>query len=292
MSDEPGLFEVPDDAYVLPPPKEELTRGQQRKRLVLTRISRGEHPLGRIRLHTDAASGREGDGLRCGTCRFRELVGGNQRSYPKCRLPLVVGGRETYPRDTGCESSDIAAWWPACADYRAEVEKSAVISDCGRYRYELRRVWDPTGPLLEFIMLNPSTADASVDDPTIRRCIAFAMAWGYGGIVVRNLFAFRATNPGALLAIWEGSLSGGDYHGGADDLGPAIGPENFDYLARMDADCTIAAWGAHAATLEWWAAGHRIERRNLFCLGTNANGSPKHPLYVRADCTPIRWEKP
>lgn len=121
---EPGLFEVPDDAYVIPPAPEVLTRGERRKRLVATRIARGEHPLGRIRLHADAASGREGDGLRCKTCRFRELMGGHQRSYPKCRLPLVIGGHETFPRDTGCESSDIAAWWPACTDYQSREDKS------------------------------------------------------------------------------------------------------------------------------------------------------------------------
>lgn len=121
---EPGLFEVPAEAYVVPPAPEELTRGERRKRLVLTRIARGEHPLGRIRLHADAAAGREGQGLRCKTCRFRELMGGNQRSYPKCRLPLVIGEGETYPRDTSSESSDIAAWWPACTDYQPKEEKS------------------------------------------------------------------------------------------------------------------------------------------------------------------------
>lgn len=118
----------------------------------------------------------------------------------------------------------------------------AVISDCGRYRYELGRRWDD-GPLLEFDMLNPSTANAERNDPTIVRCVGFAKSW-------------------------------------------------VDYLARDDADCTIAAWGAHAAALEWFAAGNRIVKRNLFCLGTNQGGSPKHPLYVRADTTPIRWETP
>lgn len=166
---------------------------------------------------------------------------------------------------------------------------SAVLSDCDTYRYELTRRWDD-GPLLEFIMLNPSSADATVDDPTIRRCIGFAKKWGYGALVVRNLFALRATNPGALLSYWVGSFAEGNYRGGADNLGPAIGPLNAEYLARDDADCTIAAWGAHAAALEWFAAGHRIERRNLFCLGTNAGGSPKHPLYVPSSRTPERWE--
>lgn len=148
----------------------------------------------------------------------------------------------------------------------------AVVSECGRYRYELGRRWDD-GPLLEFIMLNPSTADASADDPTIRRCVGFARRWGYGAIVVRNLYALRATNPEVLL----------------NYSGDAFGPENAHYLGRDNADCTIVAWGAHAATLGWFAAGRRIERPDPFCLGVNANGSPKHPLYVPSIRTPIRW---
>lgn len=155
----------------------------------------------------------------------------------------------------------------------------ATVSACGRYRYELTRRWDDSGPLLEWIMLNPSTADADADDPTIRRCIGFAKRWGYGAIVVRNLYALRATNPQVLL----------NYLGGLADLIPAIGPENFAYLNKIDADCTIAAWGAHAAGLEWHAAGLRIKRRNLFCLGANRGGSPKHPLYVPSSRTPTPW---
>lgn len=163
-------------------------------------------------------------------------------------------------------------------DATPPVECSAVISDCGLYRYELRRVWDPTGPLLEFVMLNPSTADASTDDPTIRRCIGFAKRWGYGGIVVRNLYALRATNPEVLL----------------NYSGDAYGPRNDRYIADDVADCTIVAWGAHAATLSERAIAV-IEvlgffRPRLFCLGTNANGSPKHPLYVPASRTPVIWQ--
>jgi hypothetical protein len=66
---------------------------------------------------------------------------------------------------------------------------------CEVYRYELRRVWDAQLGLACWVMLNPSTADANEDDPTIRRCVNFARTWGYGGIVVRNLFALRATDP-------------------------------------------------------------------------------------------------
>ena len=156
-------------------------------------------------------------------------------------------------------------------------ESWATISDCGQFRYELGRRWD-AGPLLEFIMLNPSTADADVDDPTIRRCIAFAKQWGYGALVVRNLYAYRATDPTELA-----------------NAADPIGPENRDYLTRTDADCTIAAWGAHPAAVGWWNGypfGWQrtvIQRPALFCLGTNANGSPKHPLYVPSSRTPTPW---
>lgn len=165
--------------------------------------------------------------------------------------------------------------------------KGADLSDCGRYRYELTRQWDQDGPLIEFIMLNPSSADAEVDDPTIRRIIGsekrpgFARQWGYGRAVVRNLYAYRATHPEELVNV--------------DD---PVGPRNREYLSRDDADCTIVAWGADPAAEGWWNGypfGWQpsvIQRRALFCLGTNANGSPKHPLYVRADRTPTRWEAP
>ncbi len=168
-------------------------------------------------------------------------------------------------------------------DEKPAVECSAVISPSGLYRYELRRVWDPAGPLLEFVMLNPSTADASVDDPTIRRIAGsekrpgFARRWGYGGVVVHNLYALRATNPEVLL-----NYSSDPY-----------GPGNDEFIGKNVADCTIAAWGAHAATLAPDAVDTiRILnnfRPQLFCLGTNANGSPKHPLYVPASRTPVRW---
>lgn len=79
--------------------------------------------------------------------------------------------------------------------------KSAIISECGKYRYSLSRIWDENKANVLFIMLNPSTADGDVDDPTIRRCIGFAKSWGYGGIYVGNLFAYRATDPKELLKV-------------------------------------------------------------------------------------------
>src|ERR1700733_5671680 len=77
-------------------------------------------------------------------------------------------------------------------------QSTAVISDCTKYRYRLGRIWDHTSPTLAWVMLNPSIADASVDDPTIKRCISLANARGFGSIEVVNLFAWRATNPNDL----------------------------------------------------------------------------------------------
>ncbi|CPS04222.1 Uncharacterised protein [Mycobacteroides abscessus subsp. abscessus] len=114
-----GLFEVPDDAYVVPPLPEQSTASERRKRLIQTRIARGEHPLGKsIRLHDQAARVRGGEGLKCGDCVYRVM-----RRWPKCLIPLEAGGRVTYPRETGSESSDVRAWWPACAGFKARDEE-------------------------------------------------------------------------------------------------------------------------------------------------------------------------
>lgn len=146
---------------------------------------------------------------------------------------------------------------------------SAVLSKCGLYRYRLDRRW-ADGKSCGFIMLNPSTADADQDDPTIRRCIGFAKREGCGALMVGNLFAFRATDPTAMAD--------------ADD---PTGPENLHFLLnlaeRVDGPL-IAAWGSH-----WMAADHVSHwvcdtfGPRLMCLGKTKFGSPRHPLYVRAD---------
>ena len=148
----------------------------------------------------------------------------------------------------------------------------AAISPCGTYRYTLDRVWDTSLPRALFIMLNPSTADASEDDPTIRRCRSFATREGCGGLTVVNLYALRSTNPDAL----------------ATHPNP-VGPDNDLHIAlALDQRPAkvIAAWGAHlfaktratavARTLA--AHGGRLE-----CLGLTKAGDPRHPLYVRGD---------
>ncbi len=157
-----------------------------------------------------------------------------------------------------------------------EVIKGAFISDCGKYRYTLSRVWDSTKPSLTFVMLNPSTADSAVDDPTIRRCIGYARRDGYGGITVVNLFAIRATDPEILL---DSSV---DREGEYNVLWQ-------DQLIRKALDAgtpIVCAWGSHKA-----AAGvgtlfaEKVERRGVkaVCLGYTKAGAPRHPLYVSKD---------
>lgn len=157
-------------------------------------------------------------------------------------------------------------------------QRSARISACGRYRYQLSRrlVENPAerSPVL-FVMLNPSTADADQDDPTIRRCLGFARDWGHTDLVVGNLYALRATNPKALRA----------------DYRAAIGPDNDRWLRRLltVATTVVCAWGVHArpdrvARFQALAAG-----RPLFCLGTTKGGQPRHPLYVGGDTALEAW---
>lgn len=153
------------------------------------------------------------------------------------------------------------------------MNKSAVLSPDGRYRYALHRVWDETKPPVLFIGLNPSTADAERDDPTIRRCVRFARDWGYGGLAMGNLFAWRATNPADLPAD-----------------GTAVGPDNDAWLARLhqDAGLVVAAWGAHPlATARAGAVISAIP--TLYALGVTASGAPRHPLRLRADTPYARW---
>lgn len=151
----------------------------------------------------------------------------------------------------------------------------ASFSRCGTYRYALWRVWDEAAPLLNVIGLNPSTADATRDDPTIRRCVAFARRWGYGGVVVTNLFAFRAIRPVTLAR--------------APD---PVGPRNDRVLSRhaTRADGVLAAWGAKGSLRGRDAAVLAALRgRPLWSLGRTSTGAPRHPLYVRADALPLRF---
>ena len=144
---------------------------------------------------------------------------------------------------------------------------SATFSDCGRYRYTLERHWDEGQPAVLFVMLNPSTADAEKDDPTIRRCIRFAKDWGYGSLLVGNLFAWRATDPKALIGVED-----------------PVGPGNDAALVGMRdrARGVVCAWGANKAAHGTRADTVKAMLGQSWALGLTRGGMPRHPLYVPA----------
>ena len=163
------------------------------------------------------------------------------------------------------------------------MERGAVLSDNGLYRYELTRRWDD-GQSVLWVMLNPSTADADIDDPTIRRCVNFTKSWGYGGIKVVNLYAFRATDPGHLRDAFEA---------GIDPVGPDNAETLRGALAAYTTAFVVAAWGTKADP-------HRVAglatmairaRRQLRALGITKDGHPRHPLYVKGDAELIVWRE-
>lgn len=151
----------------------------------------------------------------------------------------------------------------------------AVMSDDGLYRYALTRSWEPAdaeapASVIAFVMLNPSTADADADDATVRRCRAFAHGWSYTGLLVVNLFAWRARHPEELIRTPD-----------------AVGPDNPRYLDSMlssaSVETVVAAWGAMPIAV---AHGNAFRRRAaqlgrpLYTLGLTRDGHPRHPLYL------------
>ena len=151
--------------------------------------------------------------------------------------------------------------------------RGALFSEDRVYRYTLTRVWDMDGPRMCWLLLNPSTADEKQDDPTIRRCIAFAKAWGYGGWDLVNLFAYRSTNPDVLPRVPD-----------------PFGPLNLEHIAATTrvAPLVVCGWGRKAPFDhdQRVLAMLRQYGRTLHCLGLNGDQSPKHPLYLRGDLTP------
>lgn len=155
------------------------------------------------------------------------------------------------------------------------IHKSATFSDDRRYRYTLSRIWKPGKPYTNFVGLNPSTADANFDDPTIRRCIRFAGDWGCGGMVMTNLFAFRATDPFEMKAARE----------------PVGGADNDEWIARIarDAGIVVAAWGVHGTHLGRAQEVLQMVDAAWHVLGLTKKGFPKHPLYLPSITKPVLW---
>ena len=151
------------------------------------------------------------------------------------------------------------------------VAKGAEFAESGTHRLLLYRVFDARKPVLPWIMLNPSTADDVTDDHTIRKCVAYTSRWGYGGIVVANLFTFRATSPGQMPAS-KAALNATE----ADAV--------LDILATH-APVVACGWGING---DLHGRADRVIARiskhtSLMCLGVNADGTPTHPAYQPGD---------
>jgi hypothetical protein len=151
--------------------------------------------------------------------------------------------------------------------------RSAVISADGLYRYRLVRSWSD-GSKVHFLMLNPSKADGCHDDPTVRRCMGFAESWGYGGLIVTNLFAWRSTDPDALRS--------------APD---PVGPENDQHILSAARECamTVLAWGIPGKIQGRDKAVLKLLREaNIppYCIASTATGQPGHPLFLPSRLTP------
>lgn len=152
------------------------------------------------------------------------------------------------------------------------LEQSATISEDQQYRYSLARKVSDGERILLFVGLNPSTADAKLDDPTIRRCVGFAKLWGFSWLLMGNVYAFRSTDPKKLQTVEN-----------------PVGSRNRNELDKMMAvsELVIAAWGNNSLTAEAKEIADWIVKQDKTkCLGQNKNGTPKHPLYLRASTEP------
>ena len=151
----------------------------------------------------------------------------------------------------------------------------------GDYRYYLTRFWEESKGAVVFIMLNPSTADAGHDDPTIRACVDFAKNLGYGGMYIVNLFAFRATNPDKLNEVLD-----------------PFGPENYSFVTKLCESSIvkqiICAWGSKLP-LKYPEAGRDMVKKlnhkgiTTFALKVNLDGNPTHPLYLKRLLKPFEF---
>ena len=151
------------------------------------------------------------------------------------------------------------------------MKTDASFSNCRKYRYALWRTWDESKPYAMFIGLNPSTADETDDDPTIRRCIGFSKSWGFGGLCMVNLFAFRATEPRNMMSSSE-----------------PVGCENDLWIEQLSegAGVVVAAWGNDGSFM---GRSEKIMTMlpDLKCLKINKTGEPAHPLYQPGSALPI-----
>jgi hypothetical protein len=147
------------------------------------------------------------------------------------------------------------------------MQKQAIISQDNKYRYQLSRIWDEGKPKILFIMLNPSTADANMDDPTIRRVVNFSKSWGYGGCFVGNLYAFRSTDPKELQYTDE-----------------PTGKDNIGHIRSLIGltEKVVYAWGNNQKEPVWLREIVDLP----YCIDISKKGIPKHPLYLKKELQP------
>jgi len=156
------------------------------------------------------------------------------------------------------------------------LDSGATFSKCRVYPYDLWRLWNRSERYLMVIGLNPSTADEVKNDQTVRKCIKFARHWGYGGLHMTNIFAFRATDPKRMKSHTS-----------------PIGDHNDLWLAKLAAGAgmILAAWGIHGDHLTRGADVRRMigVKLPMLCLGTTKPGQPRHPLYMQDSTIPVRF---
>lgn len=149
----------------------------------------------------------------------------------------------------------------------------AEFSPCRKYRYSLWRIWDKKRLLCSFICLNPSTADEVKNDPTVRRCINYAESWGYGGFVMLNLFAFRATVPADMFSVED-----------------PVGKNNDNYIKHWvdKSAIVVLAWG-NGGLFNSRCNDVLRYLKTPYCLSITNQGQPSHPLYLKKNLKPIRY---
>ncbi len=206
--------------------------------------------------------------------------------------PQVSGLSLAVESAVGVEGCEAVAPPPTAATARTPfVGSAAEFSTDGLHRYDLWRSMTEDCRRMVFVMCNPSTADAFVDDPTIRRCRSFALREGFGEIAVVNLWSYRATNPQDLI---DAAGAGIDITGGV---------ANTTWIRRHlgTSQKVVVAWGAIAAKVPGYEDRVRSLRlaaaaldHDLYCLGVTQDGYPKHPLArgksrVANDQPLVRW---
>lgn len=224
-----------------------------------------------VGLVLEAVKQRAPKGKWLSWCENEEIEPRSAQRYLKFRQAVDARDNLSYlPPDTSVRGA-----MALLAELAASIG-GATFSECRTWRYLLWRSWDESRQVLNVVGLNPSTADEQEDDPTIRRCIGYAKAWGYGSLVMTNLFAFRSTYPAGLRTCVD-----------------PIGPENDRHLAiaAEAAGLVLVAWGAHGA---FRGRGADVLRQlgdmDVRCFGQTKSGQPLHPLYLRADAVPIRLQ--